>query len=325
MRRREFITLLGGAAAWPVGAWAQQPSMPVIGYLAVRSPNVDAPALAGFRQGLHEVGYIDGRNVTIEHKFVESQYGQLSALASDLVRQQVAVIFATGLSAALAAKSATTEIPIVFTSGVDPVQYGLVTSLNRSGSNLTGVSLFSSTLVAKRLELLREILGKSVTIGFLVNPNNSIAEPEIKAIQAAARDIGQKLVVAKAGSEGEIDVAFATFKSQQAKAFMVSADSFLIGRRDQLVALAAQQSVPAIYNQREFSAAGGLMSYGASPTEMYRQAGTYVGRILKGMKPNDLPILQPTKFDLVINLKTASALGLTVPPSLLARADEVIE
>ena len=250
MRRREFITLLGGAtaAAWPVGAWAQQPSMPVIGYLAVRSPIADAPTLAGFRQGLNEVGYIDGRNVTIEHKFVENQYGQLSALASDLVRRQVAVIFATGLSAALAAKAATAEVPIVFTSGVDPVQYGLVTSLNRSGSNLTGVSLFSATLVAKRLELLREILGKPATIGFLVNPNNPVAEPEIKAIQAAARDIGQQLVVAKAGSEGEIAAAFAKFKSQQAEAFMVSADSFLIGRRDQLVALAAQQSVPAIYN-----------------------------------------------------------------------------
>ena len=325
MKRREFLGVVGGAAAWPLAARAQQSAMPVIGYLAVRRPSFDASAVAGFRQGLNEVGFIEGRNVALEHRFVGDRYDELSAFAVDLVRQRVAVILAAGLPAALAAKAATSEIPIVFTSGVDPVQYGLVPSLNRPGSNITGVSLFSATLIIKRLELLREVLGKPVNIGFLVNPNNPVAEAEVKAIEGAALEIKQELVVAKAGNEVEIDAAFATFKSQHANAMLVSADGFLIGRREQLVALAARHAMAAIHNQRDFSVAGGLMSYGASPTEQYRQAGIYTGRILKGTKPSDLPVLQPTKFELVINLKTAHALGLTVPATLLARADEVIE
>jgi putative ABC transport system substrate-binding protein len=330
VRRREFISLAGGAAAapvtfWPLSAQAQQPAMPLIGFLTIRSPDFDAPRVAAFRQGLNETGHIEGQNVAIEFGFVKDRYDQLPALASELARRRVTLIFAAGLVAALAAKAATAEIPIVFTSGVDPVQYGLVPSLNRPGSNLTGISLFSATLGAKRLELLRGLVGKAVAIGLLVNPNNPNNEPEAEGIQAAARTIGQKLIVVKAGSEREIDAAFPTLIPRHAGAFLVNADGFLISRRDQIVALAARHMVPAIYNQREFAVAGGLMSYGASSTEMYRQAGSYAGRILKGVKPADLPVLQPTKFELVINLKTAKALGLEIPAMLLALADEVVE
>jgi putative tryptophan/tyrosine transport system substrate-binding protein len=327
VKRREFIMLLGGAAAaWPLGARAQQPAIPVVGFVSSRSPNESASAVAAFRQGLTEAGYVEGQNVDLAFRWAEGQYDRLPALAADLARRQVAVIFATGGNPpAFAAKAATATIPIVFITGSDPVEVGLVASLNRPGSNVTGVSLFTSLLVAKRLELLREMVPTASTIAFLVNPNNSNAQPDTRVAQTAAGGFGQQLVVLGAGTENDIDAAFETLVQWRANALLVNTDSFFLARRTQLVALAARHAVPTIHDLREFTAAGGLMSYGTNLADAYRQGGTYVGRILKGEKPANLPVVQPTKFDLVINLKTAKALGLEIPPTLLARADEVIE
>jgi putative ABC transport system substrate-binding protein len=321
--RRDFITFLGGATVWPLAARAQQPTMPVIGHLGVGPTR--ASDLAGFREGLNELGYAEGRNLAIEFRDAK-QYDQLSAMAAELVRRRVAVIFTAGNpNAAQAAKAATATIPIVFTLGADPVATGLVASLARPGGNITGVALLNSELEPKRLELLRELLPQATTIAYLVNPINSTADLNIRNMQAAARSVGQKIIVLSASTAGEIDAAFASLVEQRAAGFLVAPDGFFVSRRDQLVALAARHKIPSVYNNPSFMAAGGLMSYTDDRVESYHQAGLYVGRILKGDKPADLPVLQPTKYETVVNLKTARALGLTVPPPLLARADEVIE
>jgi putative tryptophan/tyrosine transport system substrate-binding protein len=323
VNRRECITLLGGAAAaWPLAARAQQAALPVIGFVSSRSPGESASVVAGFRQGLKEAGYAEGRNVHIAFRWAEGQYDRLPALAAELVEIQVAVILAAGGSqTGLAAKAATSTIPIV-NIGSDPDRVGLVASLNRPGGNVTGVSLLSWPLTPKRLELLRELVPTATIIGVLVNPNAPNTELESREIQAAARAIGQQIRILSATTEREIDAAFASVTQHGVGALVIGADAFFDSRRDLAVALAAQYEVPTIYS---FAAPGGLISYGASIPDGYRQAGIYVGRILKGEKPADLPILQPTKFELVINTKTAKALGLTVPPTLVAIADEVIE
>jgi putative tryptophan/tyrosine transport system substrate-binding protein len=326
LRRREFITLLGGAAAWPVAARAQQATMPVIGLLHSASPEAFAPFLAALREGLSEAGFIDGQNVRIDLRWAEGQYDRLPAMAKELVDQQVALIVAGGGDRpALATKAATTTIPIVFTGSDDPVGFGLVASLNKPGGNVTGVSLFTSELEVKRFALLRELAPAIPRIAMLVNPNNPTAEPNIRDVQAAAHAVGQQIDFLRAGSERDIDSAFRTMVRQRTDALLVAHDPFLFARREQLVALAAYNGIPAIYEFRDFVLAGGLMSYGSKLTDNYRLAGGYAGKILKGAKPADLPVQQPTKFILSINLKTAKALGLDVPPTLLARADEVIE
>jgi putative ABC transport system substrate-binding protein len=326
MRRRELITLLGGAAvAWPFALRAQQKAMPVIGFLGSTSPGPFAPLLAAFHRGLSETGYVEGQNVGIQYRWAEGQYERLPELAADLVSRKVDVVAAASVPAALAAKSATSTIPIVFAGGADPVGGGLVASLARPGSNLTGFSVLAGELNPKRLELLSELVPRAGVIALLVNPSNPNAERIIRDVEKAARDKGLQLHILRASTEGEIDAAFAILVQLQAGALVVGADPFFNSRGDQLVALAARHAVPAIYFGREFAAAGGLISYGTSVTGMYRQAGAYVGRILAGAKPADLPVQQPTKFELVINLNTAKALGLTVPLSILARADEVIE
>ena len=327
MRRREFITLLGGAAAaWPLGVGAQQAAMPVIGFLGGGSPDAFAHVVDAFRQGLYETGFAEGQNVTIEYRWAEGQYDRLPALVADLIRQKPAVIVATGGDVGVrAAKKAATAIPIVFTSGSDPVAAGFVSSLNRPGDNVTGVSLFVSVLEGKKLELLRELVPMAAVIGFLVNPNNPRADVDTADMQAAARALGKLLLILKADGEHDFDAVFTNLAQQRVDALVVHTEPFFLSRRDHLVELAARYSIPTIYGLREFAAAGGLISYGTKLSDSYRQVGIYTGKILKGEKPADLPVMQPTKFEFVINLKAAKALGLTVPTSLLVRADEVIE
>jgi|GraSoiStandDraft_10_1057309.scaffolds.fasta_scaffold161407_2 putative ABC transport system substrate-binding protein len=326
IRRREFVTLIGGAAAWPLTGHAQQATTPVIGYLSSFPADINPKFTQAFQQGLNDSGFVEGRNVTIEYRWdEEGRYDRLPMMAADLVGRRVAVLFASPIPAALAAKAATATIPIVFAIGSDPVETGLVISLNRPGGNVTGATFLSVELGAKRLELLRDLVPKIASIGLLVNPNNPNAAPQAKDMQAATTALGLQLNILSAGSQSDFDNAFATLVRQRTDALVVSADPFFISHRDQLVALAMRHSMPAIYYAREFAAAGGLISYASSFADSFREAAIYVGRILKGDKPADLPVMQPTKYELVINLKTAKALGLQIPPTLLARADEVIE
>jgi len=324
MNRRELMLLLSGAMTAAGALRAQQKAMPVIGYLSSGSPGPDAPSLAAFRQGLSESGYVEGQNVAFEYRWAEGRYDELPALAADLVGRKVDVIATGGTPSVLAAKGATSTIPIVFGSG-DPVEGGVIASLSRPGGNLTGVSGMNTELTPKRLELLSELVPQAKVIALLVNPNSPQTEGVIRDVQEAGRAKGVQLDILKAGTESEIDAAFATLVQLQAGALVVQADSFFGSRREQLVALTSRHAVPAVYSLREYTAAGALISYGPSLAAVFRQAGIYVGRILKGAKPADLPVQQPTTFELVVNLKTAQALGLTVPPSILSRADEVIE
>ena len=325
MKRREFITLLGGTvAAWPFAARAQQPAMPVIGFLNGASPEGYAPYVTAFRQGLKEVGYVDGQNVAIEYRWAEGQYDRLPALAADLVRRQVVVI-AAGATAAPAAKAATATIPIIFTTAFDPVQEGLVASLNRPGGNLTGVTALAVEVGPKGLELLHELVPTATVLALLVNPTNPSAEALSRDLQPAARALGLQLHILHASTERDFDTVFATLLQLRAGGLMIGTDGFFITQIEQLATRTVRHAVPAIFQYREFTAAGGLMSYGVSNRDLYRLVGVYTGRILRGEKPADLPVLQPTKFELVINLKTTKALGLTVPDKMLALADDVIE
>ena len=325
MKRREFITLVGGAAAWPVVAGAQQPAMPVIGFLSSASPGGYQNALIAFRKGLAQLGYSEGRNIFVEYRWAEGHFDRLPALAADLVQRDPAVIVTTGISSALGAKAASATTSLVFLAGDDPVKFGLVTSLSRPGGTATGVAWLTSELFTKRLELVRELVSATPLIGVLINPQSPEAPPQLKEIETAAKVIGQSLHVAGASSETECDAAFGALAERRADALIVSNDPFFNSVRERIVTLAARHRIPVIYDRREYAIAGGLISYGTSYSAAYYQLGVYTGKILNGIKPADLPVEQAIKFELVINLKTAKALGLEVPPTLLARADEVIE
>ena len=327
LKRREFITLLSGAAAaWPLAARAQQPSMPVIGFLNSASPESYARMVAAFRRGLNEKGYVEGQSVAIEYRWAEGRYDRVPEMAGELVRRQVAVIAATGTPAMLAAKAATTAIPIVFTTGTDPVQLGVVTSLNRPGGNVTGVTTLNVEVAPKRLELARELIPGTSTVAVLINRTNPETETELRIMQTAASALGLQLHVLDASTEHDFDTIFAALHQTPARVLVIAgADPFLISRSEQLAELTVRHAIPTIFQFREFVAAGGLISYGGSVTDAYRQAGIYAGRILKGEKPGELPVQQATKVELFVNLKTARTLGLTVPTALLVRADEVIE
>jgi putative ABC transport system substrate-binding protein len=327
MRRREFITLLGGAAAWPLGARAQQSQRDLqkIGFISGRSPDESATDLAAFQMGLRETGHVEGKNVQIAYRWAQGQYDRLPAFAVDLVENQVAVITAFGPPAALAAKAATTIIPVVFSVGVDPVSAGLVASLNRPNGNVTGVTLLTASLAAKRLGVLRDLVGKVDLMAMLVNATTAEGKAQATDVQDAAREVGQQIVVLSAATDAEVDAAFAALVKQHVGALMVGADQFFDSRRDRITGSAARAKIPAVYHSREFATAGGLISYGTNIADVYHQVGIYAGRILKGEKPANLPVLQPTKFELVINLKTAKALGVKISDNLLSLADEVIE
>jgi putative tryptophan/tyrosine transport system substrate-binding protein len=325
VKRRELLAGFCGAAAWPLAGHAQQ--LPVIGFLSSRSSDESAPLVAAFREGLKEGGFVEGQTALIEYRWAENEYDRLPALAADLVRRQVSVIVAAGGPiSAFTAKAATPAIPVVFTSVGNPVEIGLVAGLGRPGGNVTGIdATMTAELDAKRLELLHELLPALAVIGILVNPNRPDAVTQVKDIEAAARTLGLQVIIMSAGTEGDVDAAFMALVQQRLGALLISADPFFVSRRGQLVALAARHAIPTIYQWRDFVAVGGLISYGASLASAYRQAGIYTGRILKGTKPADLPIERPTKFELAVNLNTAKALGLTVPQSILLRADELIE
>jgi ABC-type uncharacterized transport system substrate-binding protein len=327
VNRRDFITLLGGAViAWPFAACAQQSTMPVVGFLSSRSADDSVRVVASFSDGLAEIGYVDGRNAAIEFRWAQGQFDRLPVLAAELVRRSVTVLAAVGgHQTPRAAQAATNTIPIVFGIGEDPVKEGLVPNLNRPGTNVTGATFFTALLGAKRLGLLRDLVPKAEVVGLLVNQNTSQGQGQIRDVQQAARDLGQRLVILNGGSDEDIDAAFAGLARQGVAALMVGADPFFDTRRDRLIALVTRNRVPAIYQFRDYALMGGLMSYGASITDLYRQVGVYVGRILKGEKPADLPVMLPTKFELVINLKTAKALGINISDNLLTLADEVIE
>ena len=325
MRRRDAIVLLGTVAVWPLAAHAQQRDLPVVGFLNPRSPEQAEYVVSAFRQGLKEAGYTEGQNVAVEYRWAQNQYARLPDLAADLVRRRVSVIVAGATNSARAAMAATRTVPIVFTTAVDPVRLGLVSGLSRPGGNVTGSTFYSSILVAKQIELLHEMAPKPAAIGMLVNPNGVTAAPSSSDAEAAVRTIGQRLHVVRASSEHELSEAFAALAQLRVGALVIAVDPFFDSRPDLVASLAARLGVPTIYYAGEFVRAGGLFSYGASLTDAYRQAGVYAGRILHGAHPGELPVLQPTKFELLINMKTAKALGIAVPPSILARADEVIE
>jgi putative tryptophan/tyrosine transport system substrate-binding protein len=326
MRRREFITVAGGAAiAWPLAAHAQQPTMPVIGFVLPGTRESSESYVAPFRIGLGEAGYVDGRNVAIEYRYADANYDRLPALIAELVRQQVTVIFAVGAVGAVAAKTATTTVPIVFYMGEDPVSLGIIPNLSRPGGNLTGVATLSSAVMAKRIELLREIAPQAEVFAALINPKNPYAPNSTKEAQDAARTLGKDIYVVHASSESEIDQAFATLAQRKVGALLIAPDGLFVFRATKIAALATRHAIPASHERRAFPDAGGLMSYGASQEAGMRLAGVFAGRVLKGEKPADMPVMQPTKFELVINVKTAKALNLTVPQTLLVAADDIIE
>ena len=324
LKRREFVTFLGGLAVWPLAAYAQRTTRPIVGFLNSASADKYAHLAAAFRQGLKDLGFVDGQNITIEYRWAAGQYDRLSEMAADLVRREPAVI-AANTPAVMPAKKATSTIPIVFFTAADPVEAGFVASLNRPGGNLTGISGLQSELGPKRLELLHELVPKATTIALLVNPNNVDVEKLTRDVEETARNLGLEIQVLRASTEGGLNGVFARLADTPGRPLVIGPDAFLVSRSETLARLGLQYAVPTIFQLREFAAAGGLMSYGSNPKDSFRQVGIYAGRILRGEKPADLPVQQPTKFELVINLKTANALGITLPPTLVTRADEVIE